>query len=51
MTLSELERRLDLRGIHSERMLIEFGAAGLSGDSLDFRDGQEKFLGLSAHVV
>ena len=48
---AEFERRFDFRDIDTKRMLVEFGAACLSCDSLYLRNSQKEFLSPAAHIV
>ena len=58
---AEFKRTLELRAVHAEGVLVQFGAACLAAFGsdlnrmydygLDLRDAEEKFLGCTSHPV
>ncbi len=48
---AEFKRTLELRAVHAEGVLVQFGAACLAAYGLDLRDAEEKFLGCTSHPV
>ena len=50
-TFAQFERRFDFRNIDTEGMLVEFGAAGLAGYGLEFRNSHQQCLRVPADIV